>query len=85
MDYNHKSKTMNILFNPKALKETNNQLVNQSHHAYQVEVIYNENYFDNPEEPREKTLYFGSMNPRTWDYIQNVYRHCKITSIIKVK
>jgi hypothetical protein len=54
-------------------------------HIYSVDVIYEEDYFNNKETPLVHTYEVASSSERNLDYIQKLYTNCKVLSIEKIK
>jgi hypothetical protein len=54
-------------------------------YIYSVDVMYEEDYFDNKETPLVHTYKVASSGERNLDDIQKLYTNCKVLSIEKIK
>lgn len=54
-------------------------------YSYKVEVVYNENYFENKTTNLNQSLVFNSNGRRSVDYIQRLLLHCKVIKIQLIK
>ncbi len=54
-------------------------------YIYSVDVIYEEDYFNNKETPLVHTYKVASSSERNLDYIQKLYTNCIVLSIEKIK
>lgn len=54
-------------------------------YIYSVDVIYEEDYFNDKETPLVHTYKVASSSERNLDDIQKLYTNCKVLSIEKIK
>lgn len=54
-------------------------------YVYEIHAIYFKGYFNNPEHPLNQVLQFASLKPKTIEYMQQYYPHCKLISAQLIK
>lgn len=65
--------------------KTKETLFSYSKHIYSIDVIYEEDYFNNKETPLVHTYKVASSSESNLDDIQKLYKNCKVLSIEKIK
>ena len=60
-------------------------VIEHAKHIYLVNVKYNKDHFYNKKKSLLYTYKFASTEKRNLDYIEKIYKNCKVLSIEKIK